>query len=84
MSTLRDRDSPTVTRCRRRRHRSITIVDRASTDRFLKQRFARHVSPLTTTIYTHPGDEEMARRLRRLACQYPGRSAEKGQRPPAI
>jgi len=25
---------------------------------FLAQRFARHMSPLTTTIYTHPCDEE--------------------------
>jgi len=25
----------------------------------LVQRFARHVSPLTTTVYTHPGDEEL-------------------------
>ena len=26
---------------------------------FLAQRFARHASPLTTTIYTHPSDEEL-------------------------
>ncbi len=28
-------------------------------DLFLAQRFARHVSPLTTTVYTHPSDEEL-------------------------
>ena len=26
---------------------------------FLAQRFARHVSPLTTTVYAHPIDQEM-------------------------
>ena len=33
------------------------MSDRASRDLFLAQRFARHVSPLTTTVYTHPSDE---------------------------
>ncbi len=37
-------------------------------DLFLAQRFARHVSPLTTTVYTHPSDEEMRDRLRGLGC----------------
>jgi len=41
------------------RHSSITNVYRATRDLFLAQRFARHVSPLTTTVYTHPSDEEM-------------------------
>ena len=41
------------------RHSAITAVYRASRDLFLVQRFARHVSPLTTTVYTHPSDEEM-------------------------
>lgn len=50
------------------RHTAVTNVYRASRDLFLAQRFARHVSPLTTTVYTHPGDEEMATRLRRLSC----------------
>ena len=27
-------------------------------DLFLAQRFARHVSRLTTTVYTHPSDQE--------------------------
>ena len=36
--------------------------------RGLAQRFARHVSPLTTTIYTHPSDQEMYERVRDLHC----------------
>jgi integrase/recombinase XerC len=39
------------------RHTAVTNVYRASRDLFLAQRFARHVSPLTTTVYTHPSDE---------------------------
>ena len=35
---------------------------------FLAQRFARHISPLTTTIYTHPSDDEMWERVRGLSC----------------
>ncbi len=50
------------------RHCAITNVYRASRDLFLAQRFARHVSPLTTTIYTHPSDQEMWERVRRLSC----------------
>jgi integrase len=50
------------------RHSAVTNVYRATRDLFLAQRFARHVSPLTTTIYTHPSDQEMAERLRRLGC----------------
>ncbi len=50
------------------RHSAVTNVYRASRDLFLAQRFARHLSPLTTTAYTHPGDEEMATRLRLLNC----------------
>jgi integrase len=50
------------------RHTAVTNVYRATRDLFLAQRFARHVSPLTTTIYTHPGDEEMAQRVRALSC----------------
>ena len=41
------------------RHTAVTNVYRASHDLFLAQRFARHVSPLTTIIYTHPSDEEL-------------------------
>jgi site-specific recombinase XerC len=50
------------------RHTAVTNVYRASRDLFLAQRFARHMSPLTTTIYTHVSDEELSTRLRDLAC----------------
>lgn len=50
------------------RHSSVTNVYRATRDLFLAQRFARHASPLTTVIYTHPSDEEMRQRLRALPC----------------
>ncbi len=50
------------------RHTAVTNVYRASRDLFLAQRFARHVSPLTTTVYTHPSDEEMSKRVQTLPC----------------
>ncbi|OFV82728.1 MAG: hypothetical protein A2W26_09865 [Acidobacteria bacterium RBG_16_64_8] len=50
------------------RHTAVTNVYRASRDLFLAQRFARHASPLTTTIYTHPSDEELFTSVRGLAC----------------
>lgn len=50
------------------RHSAITNVYRASRDLFLAQRFARHASPLTTTVYTHPSDQEMWERVRGLTC----------------
>ncbi|HEV8242920.1 MAG TPA: site-specific integrase [Candidatus Polarisedimenticolia bacterium] len=50
------------------RHTAVTNVYRASRDLFLAQRFARHVSPLTTTLYTHPSDQEMWEKVRRLSC----------------
>jgi integrase/recombinase XerC len=50
------------------RHTAVTNVYRASRDLFLAQRFARHASPLTTIVYTHICDEELFRRVRRLAC----------------
>jgi integrase/recombinase XerC len=50
------------------RHTAITNVYRASRDLFLAQRFARHVSPLTTTVYTHPSDQEMWEKVRGLTC----------------
>ncbi len=50
------------------RHTSVTNVYRQTRDLFLAQRFARHASPLTTTVYTHPSDDEMSRRLQRLIC----------------
>ncbi len=50
------------------RHSAITSVYRATRDLFLAQRFARHVSPLTTTVYTHPSDEEMWEKIREISC----------------
>src|SRR5260221_6603035 len=50
------------------RHTAVTNVYRASRDLFLAQRFARHVSPLTTTVYTHPSDQELWQNIRRLRC----------------
>ncbi|OFV83826.1 MAG: hypothetical protein A2W26_06560 [Acidobacteria bacterium RBG_16_64_8] len=50
------------------RHTAVTNVYRASRDLFLAQRFARHASPLTTTVYTHVSDEEMFMRVRGLRC----------------
>ena len=50
------------------RHSSVTNVYRASRDLFLAQRFARHASPLTTVIYTHPSDEELQAGVRELPC----------------
>jgi len=50
------------------RHTAVSNVYRVSRDLFLAQRFARHASPLTTVIYTHPSDEELRRRLRGISC----------------
>jgi site-specific recombinase XerC len=50
------------------RHTAVTNVYRASRDLFLAQRFARHVSPLTTTVYTHPSDEDLRAGVRGLRC----------------
>lgn len=48
-----------------------TLQDYFNTNRrgqTLAQRFARHVSPLTTTVYTHPSDEELFSKIRTLTC----------------
>jgi integrase len=50
------------------RHTAVTNVYRASRDLFLAQRFARHVSPLTTTVYTHPSDDETRNKMKSLPC----------------
>jgi site-specific recombinase XerC len=50
------------------RHTAVTNVYRASRDLFLAQRFARHVSPLTTVLYTHVSDEELSERIKGLRC----------------
>ena len=60
------------------RHSSITNVYRSSRDLFLAQRFARHASPLTTVIYTHPSDDEMASRVRGLPAEFSGLRALEG------
>jgi site-specific recombinase XerD len=39
---------------------------RATKDLYLTQRFAGHSSPLTTTVYTHPTDEELYEGIRRI------------------
>jgi integrase len=48
------------------RHSAITNVYRATKDLYLTQRFARHASPLSTTVYTHPTDEELYEGIRQL------------------
>jgi site-specific recombinase XerC len=50
------------------RHSAISSVYRMTHDLYLAERFARHVSPLTTTVYTHPSDQEMAGRVQGLEC----------------
>ena len=50
------------------RHTAVTNVYRRSRDLFLAQRFARHASPLTTTVYTHPSDEDLFEQVRSLTC----------------
>ena len=50
------------------RHTAVTNVYRASRDLFLAQRFARHMSPLTTTVYTHPSDDDMQQSIRGVRC----------------
>ncbi len=50
------------------RHTAVTNVYRASRNLFLAQRFARHASPLTTVIYTHPSDDELHDQIRDLLC----------------
>ena len=50
------------------RHSAVSAVYRASRDLFLAQRFARHASPLTTTVYTHPSDEELKEGVSKLPC----------------
>ena len=50
------------------RHSAVTNIYRASKNLFLAQRFARHASPLTTIVYTHPADEELWEGVRDLPC----------------
>jgi len=55
-------------RVRVRIRKAIAKGGRASRDLFLVQRFARHVSPLTTTVYTHPSDDDMHLHVRSIPC----------------
>ena len=50
------------------RHTAVTNIYRASRNLFLAQRFARHASPMTTVLYTHPSDEELREGVRDLFC----------------
>jgi len=50
------------------RHTACTSVYRRTRDIRLTQRFARHKSLLTTSIYTHPSDEDLVRSVRDLPC----------------
>jgi integrase/recombinase XerC len=50
------------------RHTACTNLHRGSRDLRLTQRFARHKSVLTTSIYTHPSDEELLRSVQGLIC----------------
>jgi len=50
------------------RHTAVTAVYRASRDLFLAQRFARHASPLTTTVYAHPSDDDLLDGIRGIQC----------------
>ena len=50
-----------------RAHRQ-TNVYKATWNLFLAQRFARHASPITTVVHTHPADEQMAERVAGLRC----------------
>jgi site-specific recombinase XerD len=50
------------------RHSACSAVYRRCKDIRLTQRFARHKSILTTAIYSHPTDEDLARVVAELPC----------------
>jgi integrase/recombinase XerC len=50
------------------RHTACSNLYRMTKDLRMTQRFARHKSILTTTIYTHPSDEDLIKALRNLPC----------------
>jgi site-specific recombinase XerD len=50
------------------RHTACTNVYRKTRDIRLVQRFARHASIQTTTIYAQPSDEDLLRAVRELPC----------------
>ena len=49
-------------------HRRERCLPRVARSYSLAQRFARHASPLTTTVYTHPSDEELHARVLHIPC----------------
>lgn len=50
------------------RHTACSNLYRRTRDMRLTQRFARHRSMMSTTIYTHPTDEELVRSVQELPC----------------
>ncbi|GAB4214814.1 MAG: hypothetical protein OHK0013_39810 [Sandaracinaceae bacterium] len=50
------------------RHTACSGVYRGSKDLRLTQKFARHKSVVTTSIYTHPTDDELLRAVQGLIC----------------
>jgi len=46
----------------------VTNVCRVSRDLFIAQTIARHAGPLTTTVRTHLGGEELMQGIRILSC----------------
>ena len=50
------------------RHTACSNVYRVGRDIRLTQRFARHASIMTTAIYTHPTEEELARAVEGIVC----------------
>lgn len=50
------------------RHAACTNLYRRTRDLRLTQRFARHKSILTTSIYAHPSDDDLLRSVRELPC----------------
>jgi len=50
------------------RHTACTNLYRATRDIRLTQRFARHQSIVTTMVYTHTSDEDLARAVDQLRC----------------
>lgn len=50
------------------RHAACMNLYRRTKDIRLTQRFARHKSVLTTSIYAHPSDEDLVRTVRELPC----------------
>jgi integrase len=50
------------------RHTAISALYRRTKDIRMAQRFARHKSILTTSIYAHPSDEDLFRAIRELPC----------------